>query len=83
MKTWPYYIRCTTDQLVRGIKSVWYFLKLYITLLKVFRVILVQNKSFLSVFYQLTDSTPKKNRPIRRDKICPIYDAIYAEVLVQ
>ena len=46
-----------------------------ITLLEFFRVILVHNKSFLSTFYQLTDSTPKKNRPVR--------DAIYAELLVQ
>ena len=52
-----------------------------ITLLEFFRVILVDNKSFLSTFYQLTDSTPKKNCP-ERDRICPVRDAIYAEVLV-
>ena len=53
-----------------------------ITLLEFFRVILVHKKSFLSTFYQLTDSTPKKNRLVR-DRICPIRDAIYAEVLVE
>ena len=53
-----------------------------ITLLDFFPVILVHNKSFLSTFYQLTDSTPKKNRPVR-DRICPVRDAIYAEVLVE
>ena len=53
-----------------------------ITLLEFFRVILVHNKLFLCTFYQLTDSTSKKNRPIR-DRICPVRDAIYAEVLVQ
>ena len=53
-----------------------------ITLLEFLRVILVHNKSFVSTFYQLTDSTAKKNRPVR-DRICPVRDAIYAEVLVQ
>ena len=53
-----------------------------IVLLEFFRVILVQNKLFLSTFYQLTDSTPKKNQPVR-ERICPIRDAIYAELLVQ
>ena len=53
-----------------------------ITLLEFFKVILVHEKSFLSTFYQLTDSTPKKNRPVG-DIICPVRDAIYAEVLVQ
>ena len=53
-----------------------------ITLLKFFRVILVYNKLFLSIFNQLTDSTPKKNCPVH-DRICPIRGAIYAEVLVQ
>ena len=53
-----------------------------ITLLEFFRVIFVHNKSFLSTFYQLTDSTPKKNCPVH-DRICPICDAIYANVLVQ
>ena len=53
-----------------------------ITLLEFLRVILVHNKSFVSTFYQLTDSTTKKNRPVR-DRICPVRDAIYAEVLVQ
>ena len=53
-----------------------------ITLLGFFRVILAHNKSFLSTFYQVTDSTPKKNGPIG-DRICPVSDAIYAEVLVQ
>ena len=46
-----------------------------IALLKFSRVILVHNKSFLSTFYQLTESTPKKNHPIR--------DRIYAELVVQ
>ena len=53
-----------------------------ITLLGFFRLILVHNKSFLITFYQLTDSTPKKNLPVR-DRICPVRDAIYAEALVQ
>ena len=53
-----------------------------ITLSESFRVILVHNKSFLSTFYQLTDSTPKKNWPVR-DIICLVCDTIYAEVLVQ
>ena len=53
-----------------------------ITLLEFFRVILVHNKLFLNTFYQLTDSTPKKNRPVC-DKICPVCDMNYAEVLVQ
>ena len=53
-----------------------------ITLLELFRVILVHKKLFLSTFYQLTDSTPKKNHPVH-DRICPVRDAIYAEVLVQ
>ena len=53
-----------------------------ITLLEFFRVILVHNKSFLCTFYQLTDSTPKKDHPVH-DRICPVRDAIYAEVLVQ
>ena len=53
-----------------------------ITLLEFFRVFLVHNKSFLSTFYQLTDSIPKKNRPVR-GRICPVRDAIYAEALVQ
>ena len=43
---------------------------------------LAHNKSFLSTFNHLTDSTPKKNRLVR-DRICPGRDAIYAEVLVQ
>ena len=43
---------------------------------------MVHKKSFLSTFYQLTDSTPKKNRPVG-DRICPVGDAIYAEVLVK
>ena len=46
-----------------------------ITLSELCKVILVHNKLFLSAFYQLTDSTSKKNRPVR--------DAIYTEVLVQ
>ena len=46
-----------------------------ITLLEFFRVILVHNKSFLSTFCQLTDSTTKKN--------CPVRDAIYAKGLLQ
>ena len=50
--------------------------------LEFFRAILVHNKSFLSTFYQLTDNTPKKKCFVH-DKICPIRDAIYAEVLVQ
>ena len=54
-----------------------------ITLLEFFRGILVHYKSFLSTFYQLTDSTPKKKNCPVRDRICPIRDAIYAEVLVQ
>ena len=49
-----------------------------IMLLEFFRVILVHNKLFLSTFYQLTDSTPKK-----RDRICSVREAIFAEVLVQ
>ena len=53
-----------------------------ITLLEFFTVILVHNKSFLSTFYQLTNSTPKKNHPMR-DRICPVHDEIYAEVLIQ
>ena len=53
-----------------------------ITFLELFRVILVHKKSFLSTFYQLTDCTPKKNHPVR-DRISPVRDAIYAEVLVQ
>ena len=53
-----------------------------IMLLEFFRVILVHNKLFLSTFYQLTDSTPKKNQPVH-GRICPICDAIYGEVLVQ
>ena len=51
-------------------------------ILEFFRVILVDNKSFLSTFYQITDSTPKKNRPVR-DRICPARDTIYVEVLIQ
>ena len=46
-----------------------------ITVLEFCKVILVHKKLFLSSFYQLTDTTPKKNRPV-----C---DSIYAEVLVQ
>ena len=53
-----------------------------ITLLEFFRVILVHNKSFLSTQYQWTDSTPKEHRPVR-NRIYPVRDAIYAEVLVQ
>ena len=52
------------------------------TLLEFFRVILVHSKSFFSTFYQLTDSTPKKDRPIC-DRICPVRDAVFAEVLVE
>ena len=52
------------------------------TLVEFFRLILVRNKSFLSLFYQLTDSTQKKNHPVR-DRICPARHAIYAEVLLQ
>ena len=43
-----------------------------ITLLEFF---LVHSKLFLSTFYQLIDSTPRKNRLI--------LDAFYADVLVQ
>ena len=50
-----------------------------ITLLESFRAILVHEKSFLNTFYQLTDSTTKKNC----GRICLVRDAIYAEVLVQ
>ena len=39
-----------------------------ITLLGFFRVILVCTKLFLSTFYQLTDSTPKKNWPLHDQK---------------
>ena len=53
-----------------------------ITLLEFFRVVLVHSKSFLGTFYQLADSTPKKNCPIC-DRICPVHNTIYAEVLVQ
>ena len=53
-----------------------------IMLLEFFRVILVHNKSFFSTFYQLTDSTPKKNCPVH-DRICPVRDGIYTEVFVQ
>ena len=52
-----------------------------ITPLEFSKVILVHNKSFLSSFYQLTDRTPKKNHPVC-DRICPVCDVIYAEVLV-
>ena len=41
-----------------------------ITLLDFFRVILVHKKLFLFTSYQLTNSAPKKNRPVR-DRICP------------
>ena len=34
-----------------------------ITFLEFFRIICVHNKSFLSTFYQLTESTPKKTIP--------------------
>ena len=53
-----------------------------IILVEFFRAILVHNKSFLSIFYQLTESTPKKNCPVH-DRICPVCDTIYGEVLVQ
>ena len=43
---------------------------------------MLHDKSFLSTLYQLTDNTPKKNRPVR-DRICLLRDVIYAEVLVQ
>ena len=46
-----------------------------ITLLEFIRVILVHNKSFLSTFYQLVDSTPKKNHPVH-DRICPVHDVL-------
>ena len=61
------------NKLAWDIKSVQHFL--IINAFRIFRVILVRSKLFLSTFYQLTDSTPKKNRPIR--------DAFYADVLVQ
>ena len=53
-----------------------------ITFLGFFRVILVHNKSFLSTFYHLTDSTPKKSCPVH-ERICPVCDAIYTKALVQ
>ena len=53
-----------------------------ITLLEFFRAILVHKKLFLSMFYPLRDTTSKKNCPVH-DRICPIQDTIYAEVLVQ
>ena len=51
------------------------------TLLDFLRVILV-HILFLSTLYQLTDDTPKKNHLVC-DRICPICDTIYAEVLIQ
>ena len=53
-----------------------------ITLLEFLRANLVQNKSFLSIFYQLAVSTPKKNCH-GHDKSCPVHDAIYGEVLIE
>ena len=53
-----------------------------ITVLGFFRVILVHNKIFLSIFYQLKDSTPKKTCPVC-DRSCPVHLAIYAGVLIQ
>ena len=49
---------------------------------KIFRVILVHNKSFLSTFYQLIDKTTKRNRPVH-GRICPVRDTIYAEILLE
>ena len=55
---------------------------------KIFRVILVHNKSFLSTFYQLIDKTQKsyllskRNRPVH-GRICPVRDTIYAEILLE
>ena len=41
-----------------------------VTYLEFFRVFLVNNKSFLSTFYQLKDRKPKENCPVN-DRICP------------
>ena len=47
-----------------------------------FKIFYNDNKSFSSSLYQLTDSKLEKNRPVH-DRICPIGDTVYAELLVQ